>query len=257
MSGLRERITYANIAATLALFLAISVGGAYAIDIGRDSVRSNNIKDRQVKTVDLAGGAVVSRKVRDGSLRAVDFGPGVLLTGPQGPQGEIGAPGNTGPQGETGPEGPQGVDGPQGPAGPSGEQGPPGADAPNAATMMMGHLLADDVTRYAFPSGSTENPLAASGTATMLAPVDATAAGLRVFGLAGSGATRTVSLITVNLGGAETGTLLTCTIAEFVRTCEDESSTPVLEGRFLTVKTESTGTPEPSKLMFSFMLTPQ
>ena len=60
----------------------------------------------------------------------------VGVTGPTGPQGEVGVTGPTGPQGEigvTGPTGPQGEVGPTGPTGPQGEVGPTGPTGPAAA----------------------------------------------------------------------------------------------------------------------------
>jgi hypothetical protein len=56
-------------------------------------------------------------------------------TGPQGPQGFIGA---QGPQGVTGPQGPQGVTGPQGPQGVTGPQGPQGVTGPQGPQGVTG-----------------------------------------------------------------------------------------------------------------------
>jgi hypothetical protein len=53
LSSVRRRLTYANVASTIALFLAL--GGGMAFALSRDSVRSKNIVDGQVKAVDLAG----------------------------------------------------------------------------------------------------------------------------------------------------------------------------------------------------------
>jgi hypothetical protein len=52
---LRPRLTYGNVTATLALFLALG-GGAYAaIDlVGRNDIQSKHIKKGQVKGVDVA-----------------------------------------------------------------------------------------------------------------------------------------------------------------------------------------------------------
>lgn len=66
----RPRLSYANVAATLALVIAASMGGAYAHGkIGSALIKDNAVKSRhigpgQVKTPDLAGGAVTTAKIR-------------------------------------------------------------------------------------------------------------------------------------------------------------------------------------------------
>ena len=74
------RLSYANVMATVAVFIAIG-GGAYAATLARDSVGSKQIKAKAVKNAELASGAVTSAKVADESLRSDDFAPG------QGPPG--------------------------------------------------------------------------------------------------------------------------------------------------------------------------
>lgn len=54
MRGIRQRLTYANVMATLAFFIAVG-GGAYAaFKLPKNSVKSDNIVNGQVKYVDLA-----------------------------------------------------------------------------------------------------------------------------------------------------------------------------------------------------------
>lgn len=91
MSRVEERLTYANVMATAAVFIALG-GGAYAASIAKNSVGTKQLKDD----------AVVSEKVEDRSLEAGDFAKGEL------PQGDRGPAGPQGPQGETGPAGPLG-----------------------------------------------------------------------------------------------------------------------------------------------------
>src|SRR4051812_32795486 len=53
-TGIRSRLTYANVMATVAVFIALG-GGAYAVATApKNSVVSRSIKDGQVKPRDLA-----------------------------------------------------------------------------------------------------------------------------------------------------------------------------------------------------------
>lgn len=94
-------LSYANVASTLAVCLALG-GVGYA---------SGVLPKGSVGTAQLKTSAVTSAKVKDGTLVAKDFADGQLpkgATGPQGPKGDIGATGAQGPRGETGPAGAQG-----------------------------------------------------------------------------------------------------------------------------------------------------
>jgi hypothetical protein len=70
---LRSHLTYANVMATLAVFVALGGGTYAAFHLPKDSVRSKQIKNGQVKSVDLATGAVNSANVADGSLTGTDI----------------------------------------------------------------------------------------------------------------------------------------------------------------------------------------
>jgi hypothetical protein len=72
------RLSYANVMATIAVFLALG-GGAYAaLHLPKNSIRSKQIKNHQVKKADLAKNAVDSKKIQDGSVLRGDLGSGVL-----------------------------------------------------------------------------------------------------------------------------------------------------------------------------------
>jgi hypothetical protein len=91
---LRERVTYANVVATLALFIALG-GGAYAAT----KLPKNSVGSRQIKK-----NSITSSKVKNHSLLAVDFKSGQLPAGAQGPKGDTGPPGTlpgTLPSGKT------------------------------------------------------------------------------------------------------------------------------------------------------------
>jgi hypothetical protein len=97
---IRSGLTYANVMATAAVFIALG-GGAYAaLKLPRNSVGPTQIKKN----------AVSSSKVKNHSLLAGDFKAGQL---PAGPQGIPGA------QGVQGVQGIQGLQGDRGPAGPT------------------------------------------------------------------------------------------------------------------------------------------
>jgi hypothetical protein len=87
---------------TLALVVALGGTGAYAAN----TIGSRDIRNGQVKNVDLAKNAVTSGSVRDGSLLAKDFKRGQL---PARPAGAAGASGASGAEGSAGPPGPAGA----------------------------------------------------------------------------------------------------------------------------------------------------
>ena len=104
-----DRLTYANVMATVAVFVAFG-GGAYAVGLAKNSVKSKHIKDGAVKTAELGPDSVTSAKVAAGALLASDFANGELpagARGPEGPQGERGPAGVAGPTGATGSRAPR------------------------------------------------------------------------------------------------------------------------------------------------------
>jgi len=72
---LRRHLSYANLTASLALFIALG-GVSYAAAIApANSVRSSSIRNGEVKTADLGTSAVTSAKLRDGTLAGADLSP--------------------------------------------------------------------------------------------------------------------------------------------------------------------------------------
>jgi hypothetical protein len=65
---LRSRITYANVVATLALFVAVGTGGAYAAN----TVFSSDIVNGEVKSVDIGDNEINSADVKDQTLNTFD-----------------------------------------------------------------------------------------------------------------------------------------------------------------------------------------
>jgi hypothetical protein len=107
---LRSKLTYANVIASLALFVAL--GG---VSWAAVTLPANSVGKRQLKR-----NAVTSAKVANGSLKKADFAAGQLPTGRQGPTGPAGLAGERGDRGDAGPAGPKGEKGDRGDTGPPG-----------------------------------------------------------------------------------------------------------------------------------------
>jgi hypothetical protein len=113
MGLLRRYLTYANVAATLALFLALG-GAAYAAtQLPKNSVGTKQLRKEAVTA------AKIAKKTRN-QLRGD--------RGPAGPQGAAGKTGKQGPKGATGARGAQG------------NTGAPGADGTGPALEVFGTL---------------------------------------------------------------------------------------------------------------------
>src|SRR4051812_11022318 len=104
-----RNLSYANVMATIAVFIALG-GGAYAVTT-------------------LPRNSVTTVQVKNGSLLARDFRSGQLKKGPAGAAGAKGA------------QGPQGTQGAQGLGGPAGPPGAPGAKGGDGATGADGTAL--------------------------------------------------------------------------------------------------------------------
>jgi hypothetical protein len=89
---IRRRATYANVASTIALMIAISGGTAYAA--------SHLITGKQI-----AKSTITSANIKSHSLLASNFKKGQLPAGAKGATGATGATGAAGPQGAAGPAG--------------------------------------------------------------------------------------------------------------------------------------------------------
>lgn len=109
MGTVRDRLTYANVMATIAVFVALGGTSIAAISLTKNSVKGKHI----------ARNAVTSPKVKDRSLRAQDFASGQLPAGERGLQGAQGGQGIQDERGLQGERGEQGVTGNTGATGPS------------------------------------------------------------------------------------------------------------------------------------------
>ena len=100
---LRPRLTYANVIATLCLFIVLGGDSVAqdAVSAAKKLVTGKQIKNSTITGKDVRNGSLEGADVKDGSLGAADLAPGTLTQGPRGEQG---------PQGERGPAGPPGSD---------------------------------------------------------------------------------------------------------------------------------------------------
>jgi hypothetical protein len=73
LNRIRRRLSYANVMASVALFVAL--GGVSYAAASKNSVISSSIKNGQVKSVDIANNAVTSSKIKNGNVGNKDLGP--------------------------------------------------------------------------------------------------------------------------------------------------------------------------------------
>lgn len=105
---LLDKLTYANVTATIAVFVALGGVGYAATQLPRNSVGTKQIKRAAVTPAKLSRAA-----------KSTLAGP----AGPEGPRGPAGAQGQRGPAGPAGQRGPQGSPGDKGERGPAGDPG--------------------------------------------------------------------------------------------------------------------------------------
>ena len=78
MHALRDRLTYANVMATIAVFIALGGTSIAAAQLGRDTVGSEQIVNGSIASGDVATGAVRSSDIRDGTVTHDDVRDGTL-----------------------------------------------------------------------------------------------------------------------------------------------------------------------------------
>lgn len=66
LTRLRDKLSYANVVATLALFIALG-GSAYAIGVG--AIGSREIRDNSVRSRDVRSNSLTGRDINERSLR--------------------------------------------------------------------------------------------------------------------------------------------------------------------------------------------
>jgi hypothetical protein len=91
-SRLRSKLTYANVTASLALFIALGGTSYAATQLQRNSVGAAQIRAKAVGNSELRSSAVTSSKIRNNSISTRDINRSTRAslrgqTGPPGPQG--------------------------------------------------------------------------------------------------------------------------------------------------------------------------
>lgn len=181
LRGIRKHLTYANVMATLAVFIVLG-GGAYAAtklpknsvgtkQLKKGAVTSAKVKKGAITSAKVKKGAITSAKVKKGSLLASNFKAGQL------PKGATGSAGATGPTGTTGAEG-----GPNAVAEAAGGDDPPTLTSPTTEQTMSSTLITlpetSDVTVWG-SMGDQQVKCDASGCQGIV-PSDSTDVGIYV-----------------------------------------------------------------------------
>lgn len=101
-----SRLSYSNVVATLALFIALGGVGYAAATLPENSVGAPQLKKNAVTGSKVRNSSLTGSDIKNKSLTAADFigsvqGP----QGPAGPAGNTGAKGDAGAKGDTGPAG--------------------------------------------------------------------------------------------------------------------------------------------------------
>ncbi len=80
---MRPKLTYANVVATLALFIAIGGASAFAAShLGKNSVGSKQLRKNSVTTAKIKSEAVTAAKVKNGTLTGTQINASTLGTVP-------------------------------------------------------------------------------------------------------------------------------------------------------------------------------
>jgi hypothetical protein len=78
LEGLKPRFSFANVISVVALFVALSAGAYAAFSLPKNSVKSKNIVNGQVKKADLAAKSVDGSKVKPNSLGGANIDESTL-----------------------------------------------------------------------------------------------------------------------------------------------------------------------------------
>ena len=103
LGRITRHLSYANVMATVAAFVALGGSSYAALRVTGKQVADSSLTGRDIKNSSLSGA-----DVKDGSLLAKDFRAGQLPAGQPGAQGATGPKGDKGDKGDTGETGAKG-----------------------------------------------------------------------------------------------------------------------------------------------------
>src|SRR4051812_44706848 len=92
MRTISDRLSYANVTATIALFVALG-GTSYALTLPRNSVGASQLRRDSVRSSEIRKGAVRSGELKDRTIRFGD----ISVSARQALQGQTGPAGPPGP----------------------------------------------------------------------------------------------------------------------------------------------------------------
>ena len=78
MQAIGKRLTYANVVSTLALFLVLAGGAAYAAKVGKKSVGPAQLKANAVTTAKIKANAVTTRKIKKNAVANAKIKDGAI-----------------------------------------------------------------------------------------------------------------------------------------------------------------------------------
>ena len=225
---LGARLSYANVAATIALVAALG-GGAYAATSGVPDDRGvfHGCVSRSSGALRVVSDGSSCRKAKKRGGKTISRGEFAISWSQKGPPGDAGAAGARGAAGERGLAGPTGSPGATGPAG-------PGA---NALGMITGNAnkalttVPNSEDQFA-PSGRTDLndqnlPLdtlqTTAGTPVVIKSLFGT---LRT--APGAGASRIFRIVQFPADGSTPGVVLRCTASGTATTCDSGTDTGTL-----------------------------
>jgi len=234
--GLAERrVRYADIAATVAILLALTGVGYAAVKLAPKSVGTKQLKN----------GAVTLKELNSKALAALQGATGPR--GATGVQGQVGAVGQDGPRGATGAKGATGIKGATGVKGPTGATGPPAV--PAAQTVFVGNSGGNlAANNYVLVGGAGQTAI--ESQASYIAPVDMVFKQLvfRVSAPPGAAATRTLTLRINNVP-----TVLFCTLGAGSQTCNNAVDNVAISA-FDSFSVQNTTTGAPTNAVGQFAL---
>lgn len=133
LRGLRSHLTYSNVMATVAVFVALGGVSYAAVTLPKNSVGARQIKSNSVTGSKVKNSSLTGADIKNKSLTASDFGGAI-----------------------------KGTSGPKGDAGPKGDTGPPGPiDGTPAGGALTGTYPAPGIAAAAAPVSVADNPATA------------------------------------------------------------------------------------------------